>query len=101
MKKPFFLLAIIFLVFAVSCDSSQNVNLNEKNESNDFIPVTLTKLTGSFDGSYLVQGDDKIPYIQVEIFNGTSFNLRYYSNSLRTTSIDIGSIIQLNGKQFR
>jgi hypothetical protein len=52
---------IIFLFSVISCGCDQNVNISGKNKLDDFTPIPLTKLTGSFDGSYLVQGNDKIP----------------------------------------
>ena len=69
-----------------------------------FQPFTsMTKLEGEFDGYYLVQPDDSIPYREVSMFSWPAYGeygLKYFSYSKRTSSDATNSIIEIYGQQF-
>ncbi len=68
-------------------------------------PVELTEIEGFFNGVYLVQSKDNIPYTEVDIFDNRNLDspyssLKYYSYLNRTNETVTESIIEIYGQQF-
>jgi hypothetical protein len=103
MKKLFLPVIILCIAQAVNADDSTDFFDGIAREF--FQPFTdMTKLEGGeFNGYYLVQPDDNIPYREVSMFSWPAYGeygLKYFSYSKRTSSDATNSIIEIYGQQF-
>ncbi len=103
MKKLTLLIFCITINAIVQAQSFSG--LIEQEFFNPSTPFEITEVEGYFNGVYLVQSHDNIPYTEIKIFDNQNFDspyssLKYYSYSNRTSETVAESIIEIYGQSF-